>query len=309
MQDVTIPKAGSNANSATRILLFIIAVHYHTARPQGKPVRREAPDGLPAHTPQAVIETCRAGLLTRLRSEAFPAQRPVASVPERFASAGHPDRKEAETYSSGNCRRFARRSLIRLPDGPPVGIEPRHVRKDSEYIGTKYPQKQKQPGRRADSTETGKSAATSIRSGIPRAARVKDRRNRSAQRYSSMYLTSRFGTGADDGRPLPRYSRKPPDVRSIPQALHPGNGSPHGKKRTFFRRAIGWESFPARRQAGTSSLQTAGNGQNGSDFASRPTGPLSTDGKQAPTRKQSTKNKRLWKKSNRPHSKKRTRPR
>jgi len=44
MQDVTIPKAGSNANSATRILLFIIAVHYHTARPQGKPVRREAPD-------------------------------------------------------------------------------------------------------------------------------------------------------------------------------------------------------------------------------------------------------------------------
>ena len=33
------------------------------------------------------------------------------------------------------------------------------------------------------------------------------------------------------------------------------------------------------------------------------------DGKQAPTRKQSTKNKRLWKKSNRPHSKKRTRPR
>ena len=42
MQDVTIPKAGSNANSATRILLFIIAVHYHTARPQGKPVRREA---------------------------------------------------------------------------------------------------------------------------------------------------------------------------------------------------------------------------------------------------------------------------
>ena len=54
------------------------------------------------------------------------------------------------------------------------------------------------------------------------------------------------------------------------------------KKRTFFRRAIGWESFPARRQAGTSSLQTAGNGQNGSDFASRPTGPLSTDGKQAP---------------------------
>lgn len=189
MQDVTIPKAGSNANSATRILLFIIAVHYHTARPQGKPVRREAPDGLPAHTPQAVIETCRAGLLTRLRSEAFPAQRPVASVPERFASAGHPDRKEAETYSSGNCRRFARRSLIRLPDGPPVGIEPRHVRKDSEYIGTKYPQKQKQPGRRADSTETGKSAATSIRSGIPRAARVKDRRNRSAQRYSSMSVS------------------------------------------------------------------------------------------------------------------------
>ena len=77
------------------------------------------------------------------------------------------------------------------------------------------------------------------------------------------------------------------------QASHPGNGSRHGKKRTFFRRAIGWESFPARRQAGTSSLQTAGNGQNGSDFASRPTGPLSTDGKQAPTRKQSTKNKRL----------------
>lgn len=37
------------------------------------------------------------------------------------------------------------------------------------------------------------------------------------------------------------------------QASHPGNGSPHGKKRTFFRRAIGWESFPARRQAGTSS--------------------------------------------------------
>ena len=33
------------------------------------------------------------------------------------------------------------------------------------------------------------------------------------------------------------------------------------------------------------------------------------DGKQAPTRKQSTKNKRLWKKSNRPHSKKRIRPR
>lgn len=141
MQDVTIPKAGSSASSATRILLFIIAVHYHTARPQGKPVRGETPDGLPAHTPQAVIETCRAGLLTRLRSEAFPAQRPVASVPERFASAGHPDRKEAETYSSGNCRRFARRSLIRLPDGPPVGIEPRHVRKDSEYIGTKHPER------------------------------------------------------------------------------------------------------------------------------------------------------------------------
>ena len=86
MQDVTIPKAGSNANSATRILLFIIAVHYHTARPQGKPVRREAPDGLPAHTPQAVIGMRRAGLLTRLRSEAFPAQKPVASVSERFAA-------------------------------------------------------------------------------------------------------------------------------------------------------------------------------------------------------------------------------
>ena len=169
MQDVTIPKAGCSASSATRILLFIIAVHYHTARPQGKPVRGETPDGLPAHTPQAVIETCRAGLLTRLRSEAFPAQRPVASVPERFASAGHPDRKEAETYSSGNCRRFARRSLIRLPDGPPVGIEPRHVRKDSEYIGTKHPERKNvRTKRRFD--RDGK-----VRSPLPQAAESRER--------------------------------------------------------------------------------------------------------------------------------------
>ena len=119
---------------------------------------------------------------------------------------------------------------------------------------------------------------------------------------------------ADSGQERTTAGRCPVTHGSRPTfdnvlASRPRDGSPHGKKRTFFRRAIGWESFPARRQAGTSSLQTAGNGQNGSDFASRPTGPLSTDGKQAPTRKQSTKNKRLWKKSNRPHSKKRTRPR
>lgn len=81
------------------------------------------------------------------------------------------------------------------------------------------------------------------------------------------------------------------------QASHPGNGSPHGKKRTFFRRAIGWKSFPARRQAGTSSLQTAGNGQNGSDFASRPTGPLSTTESKPPQGSNQRKTKDYGKKA------------
>ena len=81
------------------------------------------------------------------------------------------------------------------------------------------------------------------------------------------------------------------------QASHPGNGSPHGKKRTFFRRAIGWKSFPARRQAGTSSLQTAGNGQNGSDFASRSTGPLSTTESKPPQGSNQRKTKDYGKKA------------
>ena len=116
----------------------------------------------------------------------------------------------------------------------------------------------------------GKPAATAIRSGIPRAARVKNRQSRSAQRYSSMSVScepirDRSGRRQAVAPLLAEATR-----RSInTQASHPGNGSPHGKKRTFFRRAIGWKSFPARRQAGTSSLQTAGNGQNGSERPGR----------------------------------------
>ena len=94
----------------------------------------------------------------------------------------------------------------------------------------------------------GKPAATAIRSGIPRAARVKNRQSRSAQRYSSMSVScepirDRSGRRQAVAPLLAEATR-----RSInTQASHPGNGSPHGKKRTFFRRAIGWESFPARR--------------------------------------------------------------
>ena len=144
----------------------------------------------------------------------------------------------------------------------------------------------------------GKPAATAIRSGIPRAARVKNRQSRSAQRYSSMSVScepirDRSGRRQAVAPLLTEATR-----RSInTQASHPGNGSPHGKKRTFFRRAIGWKSFPARRQAGTSSLQTAGNGQNGSDFASRSTGPLSTTESKPPQGSNQRKTKDYGKKA------------
>lgn len=144
----------------------------------------------------------------------------------------------------------------------------------------------------------GKPAATAIRSGIPRAARVKNRQSRSAQRYSSMSVScepirDRSGRRQAVAPLLTEAAR-----RSInTQASHPGNGSPHGKKRTFFRRAIGWKSFPARRQAGTSSLQTAGNGQNGSDFASRSTGPLSTTESKPPQGSNQRKTKDYGKKA------------
>ena len=146
----------------------------------------------------------------------------------------------------------------------------------------------------------GKPAATAIRSGIPRAARVKNRQSRSAQRYSSMSVScepirDRSGRRQAVAPLLAEATR-----RSInTQASHPGNGSPHGKKRTFFRRAIGWKSFPANGGKRTKRLR----------FCIAFYWTSFNDGKQAPTRKQSTKNKRLWKKSNRPHSKKRTRPR
>ena len=218
---------------------------------------------------------------------------------------GHPSRKEAETYSSGNCRRFARRSLIRLPDGPPVGIEPRHVRKDTKYIGTKYPQKQKQPGRRADSTETGKSAATSIRSGIPRAARVKDRRNRSAQRYSSMSVScepirDRSGRRQAVAPLLTEAARRSINTTGFAS----GERKSARKKTDIFPQGNRLGIFPC--TAASRHEQPANGGKRTKRLrfciASYRT-------KQAPTRKQSTKNKRLWKKSNRPHSKKRTRPR
>lgn len=261
MQDVTIPKAGSNANSATRILLFIIAVHYHTARPQGKPVRREAPDGLPAHTPQAVIGMRRAGLLTRLRSEAFPAQKPsgIRFGTFRFFSATRAEKKPRHT------------AAVTVADshGVPSFVS-RTVRPSGSSLDTfaKIANISEQSTPRSKTARTksrfdrdGKPAATAIRSGIPRAARVKNRQSRSAQRYSSMSVScepirDRSGRRQAVAPLLTEAAR-----RSInTQASHPGNGSPHGKKRTFFRRAIGWKSFPARRQASTSSLQTAGNG-------------------------------------------------
>ena len=79
-----------------------------------------------------------------------------------------------------------------------------------------------------------KPAATAIRSGIPRAARVKNRQSRSAQRYSSMSVScepirDRSGRRQAVAPLLTEAAR-----RSInTQASHPGNGSPHGKNGHF----------------------------------------------------------------------------
>ena len=81
------------------------------------------------------------------------------------------------------------------------------------------------------------------------------------------------------------------------QASHPGERKSAREKTDIFPQGNRLGIFPCTAASRHEQPQTAGNGQNGSDFASRPTGPLSTDGKQAPTRKQSTKNKRLWKKA------------
>ena len=175
----------------------------------------------------------------------------------------------------------------------------------TEYIGTKYPQKQKQPGRRADSTETGKSAATSIRSGIPRAARVKDRRNRSAQRYSSMSVScepirDRSGRRQAVAPLLTEAARRSVNTTGFAS----GERKSARKKTDIFPQGNRLGIFPC--TAASRHEQPANGGKRTKRLrfciASYRT-------KQAPTRKQSTKNKRLWKKSNRPHSKKRTRPR
>lgn len=99
MQDVTIPKAGSNANSATRILLFIIAVHYHTARPQGKPVRREAPDGLPAHNTAGCNRNAsgRSSDSSPLRSLPGPKASGIRFGTFRFFSATRAEKKPIHT--------------------------------------------------------------------------------------------------------------------------------------------------------------------------------------------------------------------